>query len=340
MSSVAIPAASAVEANEPAVMPVDDLLAQIKLLGMADLSKVMKLAASQFEKMSKIAAKSVKTRKAATKKDGAPKRTDQLVKSRAWVKYVLEDATKNGWPAFPVNQSKTDKVTGVKTTEVIELPASVIVNDTHCFPDTNKPISHKQAMSLSSIYWVVKTKSGLRPDLYEAFDAQFVAPAVDAVADEKSDEEEKPVVVRKTASQKAREKDAEKAAKDAEKAAKKAAKDAEKAAKDAEKAAKKAEKDAKPAAKKADAKPADAKPAAKKVVPKKVAAPAEEDWVAPDEEDYHQWTYKGVKYWRNYQGRIFAFKGVDVAVDAEDWIGLWDPVNKVIDLNAELPEDD
>jgi len=109
-----------------------------------------------------------------------PTRGLQLVKPRAWVTYVLEDARANGWSAFTITQTKKDKMTGVKTESPHEVPASASEpNDGKYTFEGGKDFIHKYAMSLSKIYWSVKSASGSRKDLYDAFEAQYVPPHQD-----------------------------------------------------------------------------------------------------------------------------------------------------------------
>jgi hypothetical protein len=324
-AAAAIEMPDAPAANAENTIPIDELLAQVKLLNPADLAKVAKLVTSQFEKFAKAAAKPVATKKSATKKDGKPKRVDQLDKSRAWVDFVLKDAQQNGWETFSVKQSKTDKITKQKVEEIIEMPASECIDGVHYYagsvdPETGKgkTIYTKHAMSLSKIYWSVKEQKGLKPELYQAFEAQYVAPAASAAASSDA-EESKPVVVRKTASQKAREVEEAKAAKLAAKEAAKAEKAAAKAAKDAEKpvTTKKTTKAAAPAA---PAAPAASSP--KKIAMKKPTVAKKVDtYNFEDDGEFHEWTWDGQKYWRDFQGRCFRYK--ESGITADDWMGLW-----------------
>ena len=181
------------------------ILEQIKSLNTIDLLKVASaattLAAKNVKKVPKSApAFSKKRGKKTTKKsdvseasDGEkPKRNGaQLVKPRAWVTYTLEVAKKHGWSAFTVTQSKKDKITGLKTETAVEVPASApeAVEGEYVFPD-GKKFNHKYAMSLSKLYWSVKTHSGDRKDLYDAFDASYVAPEGAADATEATTEPE------------------------------------------------------------------------------------------------------------------------------------------------------
>jgi len=337
----AIPAASAVAAesdNESvALMPYEDLAAQLKMLSQPDLFKAIKLVTAQLEKASKVAAKPTKAKKASKKAANPNKSYDQLKKPRAWVNFVLQDALQNGWPAFSITQSKTDKATGAKETEIIDMPESECVDGVYYYKGTVEPTTGKgktmitkHAMSLSKIY-----KSD-KPDLYEQFSSKYdeeagneSAAASASDADAEAEAEAKPVIVRKTASQKAREAEEKKAAKLAEKEAAKAAKEAEKAA---AKAAKEAEKGAKPKAESKpkapkEAEPAEKKPAEKKPVAKgskpvaKASKPAD-NWVAPDEDGFHDWSYNGKLYFRNFRNHVFT-----QTTDGQcgDWMGLWIP---------------
>ena len=200
MSAQKIPAASAVVPDAAPIVPltVDEIVEQLKDRTAAELFKILKAATALAEKASKVPTK--KGTKKATKKDSnvplspeeaekAAKRGAQLVKPREWVVFVGNDARANGWPAFPAKVTAKDKVTGEKTESVQEMPASVEKDDVHVFPD-GKAFNHKHAMSLSKSYWVAKTKSGTRQDLYEAFEAQYVAPAPkQGAAAAESDEE-------------------------------------------------------------------------------------------------------------------------------------------------------
>lgn len=195
-------------AADSAVIPTADvqvILEQIKSLNTIDLLKVASaattLAAKNVKKVPKSApAFSKKRGKKTTKKsdvseasDGEkPKRNGaQLVKPRAWVTYTLEDAKKHGWSAFTITQSKKDKITGQKTETAVEVPASApeAVEGEYVFAD-GKKFNHKYAMSLSKLYWSVKTQSGDRKDLYDAFDASYVAPEGAADATEATTEPE------------------------------------------------------------------------------------------------------------------------------------------------------
>lgn len=343
-----IPAASAVVDSDnesvAAAMPFDDLVAQLKLLSQADLFKLQKQLTLQLEKATKAAltaaAKPVKAKGA--KRNSSYK---QLEKPRAWIDHVLEYSLQNGWEAFSITQMKKDKKAGVTTQEITDMPESECVDGVYYYKGTVDPTTGKgktmitkHAMTLSKIYWSNSEKKGTRPELYEAFsqqyDAKLAADAASAPASDAESEQEAPepkvLVVRKTASQKSREAEEKKAAKEAEKAAKVAAKEAEKAAKAAAKEAEKASVKTAPKSKaapkvapapapKEESKPPVAekkKPVPKKAAPKK----AVDDWVAPDEEGFHDWTWEGKLYFRNAQDHVFS-----QTADAQcgDWMGQW-----------------
>ncbi|NCY23240.1 hypothetical protein EBX31_14975, partial [bacterium] len=71
---------------------------------------------------------------------------------------------------------------GLKTESVQEMPASEERDGAHVFPD-GKAFSHKYAMSLSKVYWTVKSQTGDRKDLYDAFEEQYVPAAAAAAAE-------------------------------------------------------------------------------------------------------------------------------------------------------------
>lgn len=343
-SAAALPAASAVIESDnsapAAVMPVDELAAQLKSLSQSDLFKLQKQLTAQLERVSKIAAKPTKAKKASKKAANSNKSYDQLKKPRAWVNFVLQHALQNGWEAFSITQLKRNKDTKkVESEEIIDMPESECVDGVYYYkgsvdPTTGKgkTMITKHAMTLSKVY---KTN---KPELYEQFSASYdeeagneSAAASESESQSEVEPEAKPVVVRKTASQKSREAEEKKAAKEAEKAAAKAAKEAEKAA---AKAAKEAEKEAAKAVKaevkpKAESKAAPAaatKPAAttaaKKPVAKKAAAAKVDNWVAPDEEGFHDWTWDNKLYFRNSKNHVFT-----QTADGQcgEWAGLWLP---------------
>jgi hypothetical protein len=342
---------------------MESLLASLKELEPADLFKLLKSAVSEAEKKSKQATKGTKKAGSAPKGVAPP----QLAKPRAWVEYTLKHAIENGWEAFVIRQSKTDKDTKEKVEEEIEMLGSVQNEDgAYVYEDSitekapkGRQINHKEAMSLS------KQRKDGGHESYAEFEATYVP---EAVAEKPAKAVTKTVVVRKTAAEKLAEAEEKKAAKEAEKAEKKAAKEAERAekkaakeaekaalkeAKEAEKALAKAAKEAEKAAKKSAplvkgaAKPA-AKPAAKApAAPVKPAAKApvapvkpaakKPDVVIPDDGAAHPWTFKGKKCLRTHANEVWEAKA-----DGQlgKWLGLYDPAEDKIDDSADEPQFD
>jgi len=210
MSASKIPAASAVAygdsvAKAPAVpdvapLTVDELLEKCKGRSSAELLKILKAATAHAEKASKAPTKKgVKKANAALKKasdvplspeeaEKAAKRGAQLDKPRAWVTFVGVHARANGWLPFPAKVTAKDKLTGEKTENILEMPASVQKDGAHVFPD-GKTFNHKHAMSLSKSYWVAKTKLGTNERLYQEFEEQYVAPVRGAEKEAEESEE-------------------------------------------------------------------------------------------------------------------------------------------------------
>jgi len=211
---------------------IEQLTQQFKEMEVADLFKALKAGLTVAQ--SKASAKA-KAKKGSMPAGACP---PQLKLNNAWVKHVKDYVNQNGWEAFSVPTTMTDKETGAKTVVVEELPASILHDGAYIFEGsvTEKTpqgvqVSHKHAMTLSK-QW----KEGANAHVYEEFVASFdpeEASDVESVASVES-----VTVVRTTMAEKI----AAKAAKEAEKAAEKAAKEAEKAA---AKLAKEAEKEAK-----------------------------------------------------------------------------------------------
>jgi hypothetical protein len=378
MSNI-IPTASHVESDtssvEEMVIDLDTLTNALKSLEPADLFKVMKQALAEAEKRSK----GVKTTATVTKKAGSmPKGVvpKQLMKPRAWVDFTLKHALQNGWESFTVYQSKKDKLTGEVTEEEIEMPGSVLYEGAYVYEGsvtekqpTGKQLIHKDAMSLSKQRWAPKDKTGTHPELYEEFEAEYIAaePDVsDTASESTASTATKKVVIKMTAAEKVAAAEAKKAEKEEEKAAKKAAKEEEKAAKKAakeeEKAAAKAAKEeekaaakvAKEAAKKpavkapipaaavkkvaeAQSSPAVAKQAQQAVTVKKAAAKpvtvAVEEWTCPEGEA-RPWTFKGKNYLRSSDNEVW-LRGADGGCG--EWQGVFSPAENRIDDSVEEP---
>ena len=378
MSTTAVPIASNIQEAEVAVAAADqpeveatasveEVLAALKGLESAELFKVMKQALVEAEKRSK----ATSPKKAPAKKAGSmPKGVvpPQLRKPRAWVDFTLKHALEHGWDAFTVYQTKKDKVTGEKTDEEIEMPASELLNGANVYKGSvdekhpaGKQLIHKDAMSLSKQRWAPKEKAGTHHALYLEFETSYVD---DSASTSSSDSDgEKKVVVRKTAAEKAAETEAKKQVKAAEAEAKKAAaaaeKEAKKAEKEAEKDAKKeaaaAEKAAKQSLKKTvvpvkaitaakpvtvaakpvtvAAKPVTvaAKPVAKPVAK---AAAKKEEWTCPADGMVHPWPYKGKQYLRNKDNEVWLHRADG---SCGEWQGMFKPTEDRIDDSVAEP---
>ena len=259
MSAIAIESVESVQ--QEVVVDLAIVLAALEEFGCADLFKVIKKATLEAEKRSKSESK--------PKKEDGPKKEvpKQFKKPKKWVDYTLEHANANGWEEFILKERG----------EEIVMPASTVRDGVHVHPGSGKPMTMTQAMSLSKQRWAPRDGLGSHPALYQEFLEWF-----DAQVEEEPVKEavvvEKPVVVRKTAAEKA----AEVAAKKAEleeanaiaRAARESAAELKKQAKAAEKEAEKNRKAAEKAAAKASAVPAAAvKPAVKVVVKAAVKAP-------------------------------------------------------------------
>ena len=305
------------------------VLQALEAFGCADLFKIIKKATIEAEKRSKLESKP-------KKEDGPKKPTPpQFKKPKKWVDYTLEHANANGWEEFILKEKK----------EEIVMPASELREGVHVHPGSGKAMTMTQAMSLSKQRYSPRDGLGSHPVLYQEFLAWFDEQAVDEPVEE-AVVVEKPVVIRKTAEQKAAEVAAKKAELEAAnalvKAAREAAAEKKKQEKEAEKEAEKKRKAAEKAAAKAAAVPAAAvkpkvvvvvKAAAKapvaavapvaapvaaaaaprlpaaagkpKPVAKKPAAPAVPAWSCADDGNAHEWTFKGTKYLRNYEGEVW-----------------------------------
>ena len=75
----------------------------------------------------------------------------QLEKHHEWVRYVLADATMNGWKSFVIKTSKTNKETYERETFEVEFRESIETKYGHVFADTGKEMTHGQAMSYAKI---------------------------------------------------------------------------------------------------------------------------------------------------------------------------------------------
>jgi hypothetical protein len=154
----------------------------------------------------------------------------QLERNHEWTKFVLADATMNGWESFVMRTSKLNKETQEKEVTEVELRESVETEKGHVFADTGKSMSQGQAMCYGKL---LRDREDV---VWKDFDSQYaqVAPKASAKVVKKSSQQ-----VEEEKKKKAAEKEAEKERKAAEKAAEKAKKEEEKRKKEEEKAAKK-----------------------------------------------------------------------------------------------------
>ena len=197
---------------------IEQLTQQFKEMDVADLFKALKagLTVAQSKATSK------KAKAGSMPKGACP---PQLKLNNAWVAHVKDFVNQNGWEAFSVPTTMTDKETGVKTVVVEELPASILHDGAYIFEGsvTEKTpqgvqVSHKHAMTLSKQWKEGKTTAHLYEAFVEAFDPE--ESDVESVASVES-----VTVVRTTMAEKM----AAKAVKEAEAKAAKEAKEAEKA---------------------------------------------------------------------------------------------------------------
>lgn len=203
MSNQEFPTASAIHSKAaPEPVEVSVILAAVRDMDLENLFKVMKLVTAETEKKSKDAAKVVAKGKAkasakAAKRASAVKGVmpPHLMKPRAWVEYVLAYGRKNGWEAFTAQQTRTDKDTGMKVVETIEMPGSVLHEGVHIFEDSisekdpkGKTLIQKDAMSLSKVWWAQKIEKGMHEEIYREFEAQYV-PTVASDAESEAEAE-------------------------------------------------------------------------------------------------------------------------------------------------------
>ena len=164
---------------------------QLKEMSSSDLASLNKLVASTLEK--KVISDSKLLEKLRTKKaeadSAAPKRTlsAPLQKINAWREFVLNHHITEGWEAF-----RLKKKIGAAY-HWVDYPESEIhemkgpdgnVEPCYVFKDSVTPtepngrqMTLAHAMQLCEIYYSSKEKTGTKPELYEAFEAQYEAPA-------------------------------------------------------------------------------------------------------------------------------------------------------------------
>ena len=263
----AIPIASAVPSD--VTISLDEILAAVKFLERPALFKLMTAVLKETEKKDK-GAKA--PRKGSMPKGKIPA---QLKKNLKWVQYTLADAKENGWDAYEVTDKK-----GITT----EFQASKLLNGTHVFEDTEKPMIQKQAMSLSKMY------KESRPEFYATFESWF-----EEQEESEEDNEE----------QKEEPKEEPKAKEEPKKAVK--AKEEPKA-----KETKAKETKAKEEPKKEEPKKAKDTKEAKKV--KKT------EWECPNDGKVYPFFHDGVSYMRNHDNELWT-RNADESIGA--WVGIF-----------------
>ena len=194
----------------------EQVIAALPQLDAGELAEVMDRASSLLKK----AIGGVSKKKGVT--------PHQLERNHEWTKFVLADATMNGWEPFVMRTSKLNKETQEKEVTEVELRESVETEGGHVFADTGKSMSQGQAMCYG------KLLRDRNDTIWQEFEAQYEQVAAPKASVAK--------VVKKTSQQVQEEKAAKEAAKEAEKARKAAEKEAEKRRKEEEKAAKEAAK--------------------------------------------------------------------------------------------------
>ena len=370
MSAIASLAASSTSMTEE-TRPIEEIIQEICGLPTDLLGRISKQAVDEMGRRAKM---STKSKKAPKKTGSMPKGRvpDQLRKPREWVNHVKADAIANGWPSYTMHQARKNKETGEKEEEEIEMPASEQnAEGAHVFEGSiteklpkGRAFTHKDAMSLSAVYWKVKTQKGTRQDLYEEFDASYQEE--DTVS-EASDSEK--VVVRMTAAEKETQKAEKAAAAAVEKERKKQEKLDEKERLKQEKANASGKQEAKstpvkkvvkksasaavsaeidadsislsPVAASAAASSSSEIPAAtpvkttaakpKPMAPKKVK---KEEWTCPNDNLVHSWENDGVKLLRNFAGQVW----MDDEGQLGEWVGQWNKEKKFLDTDAPAPE--
>ena len=192
----------------------DQVMAALTQLDAGELAEVLDRASTLLKKV-------IERGGAPLKKKAVGGVPHQLERNQEWTKYVLADASMNGWDSFEMRTSKLNKETNEKEYFEVSLRESVRTENGHVFADTGKSMSQGQAMCYAKL--LRDRNDAVYVEFSEQYD-NMVEPKMVAVKK----------VVKKT-SQQVQE---EKAAKEAAAAAEKKRKEDEKAAKEAEKAAK------------------------------------------------------------------------------------------------------
>jgi hypothetical protein len=54
---------------------------------------------------------------------------------------------------------------------------------------------------------------------------------------------------------------------------------------------------------------------------KPTVAKKADTFTCEDDGEFHEWTWDGQKYWRDFEGRCFRYK--ESGITADDWVGVW-----------------
>jgi len=164
---------------------------QLKEMSSTDLAALNKLVASTLEK--KVVSDSKLLEKLRSKKaeadSAAPKRTlsAPLQKINAWREFVLHHHITEGWEAFRLKKKigaayhwvdyPESEIHEMKGEDGSVEPCYVFKDSVTAAEPNGRQMTLAHAMQLCEIYYSSKEKSGTKPELYEAFEAQYEAPA-------------------------------------------------------------------------------------------------------------------------------------------------------------------
>lgn len=203
----------------------DQVMAALTQLDAGELAEVLDRASTLLKKV-------IERGGAPLKKKAVGGVPHQLERNQEWTKYVLADASMNGWDSFEMRTSKLNKETNEKEYFEVSLRESVRTENGHVFADTGKSMSQGQAMCYAKL--LRDRNDAVYVEFSEQYD-NMVEPKMVAVKK----------VVKKTSQQVQEEKAAKEAAAAAEKKRKEDEKAAEKKRKEDEKKKKEEEKAAK-----------------------------------------------------------------------------------------------
>lgn len=334
-------------AESTVVYPDYDSMSSVDLI--AQMKKMMAALEKKEKKLVKEVAKAEEKKvKAAPAKGVMPV---QLAKNSAWVKFVLEHMTVNGWEPFTHSERCGSGMADVEYPESELVPARDAEGD-ELVDENGQPIyeyvfaelggvpTHGHAMTVSKLY--KKTK----PELYTEFEAGWEEPEKPSSSSSSSGARvtltyaERKALKAESDAKKEAEKAERKATREADRAAKAAKKEADAVVKAAEKAAKAGKAVPKAAvvravvpAAKAVAKPAvAAKPAVLRMRP--VAKPVLTMPDFPDDGVLRPWTWDGVTYDVLHGGFVYeARKGDQIGA----WVGMIDVKKQIIDRTVPEP---